>query len=341
MVHESSDRSISKHGSRVIVVGGSGFIGTRLCYRLKKEGSDFLILDKQQSPYYPENTGQADVRSLDGLLRAVPEGGIIINLAAEHKDNVRPISLYDEVNVGGAKSVCQVAREKHIDTIIFTSSVAVYGFAPVETGESGALSPFNDYGRTKMEAEALYKNWQAEDSRRRALVIVRPTVVFGERNRGNVYNLLKQIASGRFTMIGNGRNVKSMAYVENVAAFLQYSLTFPPGLHIYNYIDKPDFDMNTLIATVYQMLGMKGKPLRIPYAIGMFLGKALDLAALATGRSFAVSSIRVKKFCSNSMFDTSVASTGFTPPVSILEGLRRTIFYEFIEHHDEAVFYSE
>lgn len=73
-------------------------------------------------------------------------------------------------------------------------------------------------------------------------------MVFGEQNRGNVYNLLRQIASGKFIMIGSGQNRKSMAYVENVAAFIEHALGFGPGVHIYNYIDKPDFDMNTLVA---------------------------------------------------------------------------------------------
>lgn len=40
--------------------------------------------------------------------------------------------------------------------------------------------------------------------------IIRPTEIFGERNRGNVYNLLKQIAGGKFLMVGKGDNVKSM-----------------------------------------------------------------------------------------------------------------------------------
>ena len=129
--------------------------------------------------------------------------------------------------------------------LIFTSSVAVCGFAPADTDESGKSNYFNDYGRTKYLAEQVYKAWQAEDLEIRTLVIVRPTVIFGEGNRGNVYYLLQQIALGRFLMFGDGTNRKSMAYVENVIAFIEYSLSFKPGLHIYNYIDKSDFDMNT------------------------------------------------------------------------------------------------
>ncbi len=163
--------------------------------------------------------------------RTLKSGDVIISLAAEHRDDVTPKSLYYDVNVTGAENVCKVAEEKRINKIIFTSSVAVYGFALIGTDETGALNPFNEYGRTKMLAEEVYKKWQEKEHDKRTLVIIRPTVVFGEGNRGNVYNLLKQIASGRFVMVGNGKNVKSLAYVENVAAFIEYSLKF----HIAQY----------------------------------------------------------------------------------------------------------
>jgi nucleoside-diphosphate-sugar epimerase len=91
-----------------------------------------------------------------------------------------------------------------IPGIVFTSSVAVYGFAAPDTDEQGPLIPFNDYGRTKREAEEIYRDWLA-GGKQRMLTIVRPTVVFGPRNRGNVYNLLRQMASGRFAMGFRGK----------------------------------------------------------------------------------------------------------------------------------------
>jgi GlcNAc-P-P-Und epimerase len=327
----------------VAIIGGSGFIGTRLGKKLVDDGLNFRIVDKAPSPAFPGKATLADVRNLSALSGAVGKCRVIVNLAAEHRDDVRPRNLYDEVNVEGARNVCQVAREKGIQHIVFTSTVAVYGFAPVGTDESGAINPFNDYGRTKAEAEKIYKAWQAEDPERRTLVIVRPTVVFGERNRGNVYNLLHQISSGRFVMVGDGRNRKSMAYVENVAAFLEYSLGFGPGVHVYNYIDKPDFDMNTLVSTVRKILGNgNGVGPRVPYSAGYAAGKMFDLAARVSGRTFPISTIRVKKFCTNTVFNTSVAETGFMPTVSLAEALARTIRHEFLENHGSApLFYSE
>lgn len=304
---------------------------------------EVLIVDKAQSAYHPEIVQLADVRDRDALAQSVPYGSVIINLAAEHKDNVRPQSLYREVNVLGASNICSVAAEKGVRTIVFTSSVAVYGFAPVGTNESGVISPFNEYGRSKHEAEQVFRAWQAELPLVRSLVILRPTVVFGERNRGNVYNLFSQIWSRRFAMIGNGQNRKSMVYVENVAAFIEFSARFPAGVHVHNIVDKPDFTMNRLVSIVNRRLGRGGKTgLRLPYSIGYLIGKAFDGLSILTGRTFAISSIRVKKFCSDSMFGTSLGGTGFVPPVSLEKAIESTIKYEFLESHEkEEVFYTE
>lgn len=328
----------------IVALGGSGFIGTCLMRRLlERKQVSLRIVDRLPSKTFPELVSPADVRILEQLQDAISEDSVIINLAAEHHDDVSPRSLYDEVNIEGARNICLVAREKRIKKIIFTSSVAVYGFAKPGTGEDGAISPFNDYGRTKFEAEEIYKAWQAEDPRERSLTIIRPTVVFGEQNRGNVYNLLKQIASGRFIMVGDGKNRKSVAYVENVAAFIEHSLSFGPGVHLYNYVDKPDFSMNEFVSKVNHILGREDKiRFRLPFAIGYAVGKTFDFFAWITGKKFAISSIRVKKFCSNSVYSSAITNTGFIPPVSIEEALERTVRYEFLESNKgREVFYSE
>lgn len=310
--------------------------------RLSESEQSFQIVDKAQSGFFPDKVLIADVRKPLSLSFS-KEPSVFINLSAEHRDDVRPLSLYDEVNVGGARNVCDLARAKGVYKIIFTSSVAVYGFAPLGTSESGAIAPFNDYGRTKWEAEQVYKQWQAEDPQNRTLVIVRPTVVFGERNRGNVFNLLRQIASGKFVMIGDGLNRKSMAYVENVVAFLEYSLDFKPGVHIYNYIDKPDFTMNSLVAHVNKLLGRPAEiKFRLPFSIGLLIGSCFDLVAKTTGKKFPISAIRVKKFCANSVYESAIESTGFIPPVPLMKAIEKTVRFEFIEDHTtEQVFYSE
>lgn len=323
------------------IIGGSGFIGTRLTKRLTQQSNDKVrIIDKVVGKSFADITSIGDVRNVGQLQAVVSDQSIIINLAAEHRDDVRPLSLYDDVNVGGAKNICAVACEKNVRTIVFTSTVAIYGFARLGTDESGTIAPFNDYGRTKYEAEQIFKSWQAEAPTERTLVVIRPTVVFGEQNRGNVYNLLRQIATGKFVMVGNGQNRKSMAYVENLAAFIEYSLSFKPGLHIYNYIDKPDSSMNELVGSVKRVLGKTDKiGFRLPFVLGFAIGKCFDLVSAITGKRLAISSIRVKKFCANSVYNTAIDKTGFVPPVPLGQAIEQTIRHEFIEKHDDQPLY--
>ncbi len=328
----------------ITVIGGSGFIGTNLANKLNQAGKDFIIIDRVESRVWPEKTLQADIRYPDTFTHLISEGSVIVNLAAVHRDDVRPRSLYDENNVDGARHVCNAARVRNCKTIIFTSSVAVYGFAPPNTGEAGKINYFNDYGRTKWAAEKIYRSWYEEDPENRTLVVIRPTVVFGKQNRGNVYNLLEYIASGKFYMVGSGKNKKSMAYVENVAAFLDFAAdNFSPGYYLYNFVDKPDMDMETLVSRVRTELNISPKNnLRIPYAAGYAVGLFYDVLSLITGKTFPISSIRIKKFCATTQFDTSITETGFVPPFTIEEGLSRTLTYEFKEHHpDHEPFYTE
>ena len=326
------------------IIGGSGFIGTRLSNRFSKNKKKFNILDIVDSKFYKDKVIKTDVRDLKKLNIVLKGTDIIINLAAEHKDDVTPKSLYDEVNVLGAKNICKAARLNKINKIIFTSSVAVYGFAKPNTCEDGIFNPFNDYGRTKMEAEKVFSKWQLEDPKNRSLVIIRPTVVFGERNRGNVYNLLRQIANGKFLMIGNGKNLKSMAYVENVASFIEFSTTFDSGIHIFNYADKPDLDMNNLVKNVNEQMGRKNLvSFRIPYFFGLLGGYVIDLIAFLFRKKFPISAIRVKKFCSTTQFSSDkIHCTEFKPKISIDEAIKRTVKFEFINSpKNDQVFYSE
>ncbi|MFS1539638.1 MAG: NAD-dependent epimerase/dehydratase family protein [Candidatus Phlomobacter fragariae] len=311
------------------ILGGSGFIGTRLANQLTSQQIDFKIIDINKSLVHPDKWIFGDVTKAETLLAPLKDASIIINLAAQHQDNVRPISLYYEVNVEGAKNVCQVAEKLDIKHIIFTSSVAVYGFVAQETDEEGKFQPFDDYGKSKLAAEYVYDGWQAKDSQR-ILVTIRPTVVFGEHNRGNVYNLFKQIAAGCFLMIGSGNNQKSMAYVENVAAFLYFVTKLKAGRHIFNYVDKPDFTMNQLTDIICQALQKQKSNLRVPYSLGILAGYCFDLFAKISGKNFPISSIRVRKFCACTKFKSNtIAKTGFEPPVTLAKGIENNVQFEF------------
>ena len=312
---------------KIAVIGGSGFVGKYLSTLLDKYSIDYDIFDLNQKDTKPiKYLDVTDITTLNSI-----EGyDLIINLAAEHKDNIEPKTRYDEVNVEGARNVCIAAERFNIKHIIFTSSVAVYGFVDENTDEKGDINYFNDYGRTKFQAENVYRDWFSKKSQEKNLTIIRPTVIFGKENRGNVYNLMKQIASKRFLMIGDGKNMKSMAYVENVAEFLLYALNFKEGYHLYNYVDKPDLNMNELVRIIRKKLFKKNSAgIRIPSFLGYLVGIISDFVLGVFKIDSPISRIRIKKFISSTQFDTSLKETGFIPQKNLTEALNETLSYEF------------
>ena len=324
------------------IIGGSGFVGTKLSKRLAKMRRGFRILDLNISAAFPDKSVNFDIRNSVELKESI-ESSTVVNLAAVHRDNVIDPEEYYSTNVDGAHALCRVCEEKGINKIVFASSVAVYGFAPPGTGEHGDIDPFNEYGRTKALAECVYRKWRENDPENRSLIIVRPTVVFGEGNRGNVYNLLNQINSGAFAMIGDGKNKKSMAYVENLSAFLVKCIESDEKYAVYNYVDTPDFTMNELVSLVRGKL--RGKPtvgIRIPKFIGLMAGYTADILA-KLGIKLPISSIRVKKFCASSEFSSAKNELdGFEAPFSLQEGLDRTLEAEFINPDpNRQIFYTE
>jgi len=330
---------------KVVMIGASGFVGTRLLDLLGEEPQkyDCKNVDLLPSHFFNELTVIGDVREQAQMDREIQGADVVVLLAAQHRDDVSPVSLYYDTNVGGMKVTLKAMENNGVKRLIFFSSVAVYGLNKQNPDESHPADPFNHYGKSKWQAEQVLQEWHKTHSDWN-IDIIRPTVIFGERNRGNVYNLLKQISSGKFLMVGRGENKKSMAYVGNIVAFVKYMIdNVTEGYNVFNYIDKPDTNMNQLVAHVSDVLGKHIPATHFPYWMGMAGGYCFDLLAKITGKKLTISSVRVKKFCATTEFDaTKVHSCGFKPPYTLKEGLARTLEFEFVHPRtDDITFKSE
>ena len=330
----------SKKLNKILIVGGSGFVGSALISELNLE--TVMNLDKNNSPFYGEVTKLGNILNISDI-KIDKQIKTLVLLAAEHRDDVSPTSLYYDVNVQGTKNVLQAMDNAGVKNIIFTSSVAIYGLNKNNPDEIHPVDPFNHYGKSKWQAELAIKEWYDNDPKGKSITIIRPTVIFGERNRGNVYNLLKQISSGKFMMIGKGQNKKSMAYVGNIVALIKDRLEKQEeGLHIFNYADKPDFSMSELVLVIQSKMKISIPKLRIPYFLGMLVGYMFDGFSFITRKKLSISSVRIKKFCATTQFNSSKVHLTFKSPYSLKQGLDKTLEHEFInEKKDDVLFFSE
>lgn len=324
-----------------LVIGGSGFVGSFLIKNLNSDTT--LNFDKNPSPFFQDITTIGNILDKENLDKILKDVESVILLAAEHRDDVSPTSLYYDVNVKGTQNVLEAMDNNNVKKLIFTSSVAVYGLNKKNPNEDHKIDPFNHYGKSKWQAEEVIKKWYDSNPNQKSVSIIRPTVIFGERNRGNVYNLLSQISSGKFLMIGRGVNKKSMAYVGNVVAFIKDRLNVSePGYVVFNYADKPDYNMNELVFIIQQKVGSNMPKFKIPFWFGMLCGFCFDFFSKITGKKLTISSVRVKKFCATTQFNASKVHNIFDAPYNLKEGLDKTLEHEFINpKKDDILFYSE
>lgn len=312
----------------ILVIGGSGFIGTILCRALIQKKIKFIILDKKLKEEFRDFTVIHDIKNSFNNIK-IHNIQIIINLAAEHKDDVYPKNLYYETNTYGSKNICDFAFKNKIKHQIFISSVAVYGISNEIISITNKLDPLTEYGKSKLLAEEIYCDWYKKDVNNK-LLIVRPTAVFGEGNRGNIYKLFKLIANNKFIMIGNGNNVKSIAYVENLVEFLIHVIDLDK-IHIFNYVDEPNMNMNELVHTIRKIMNIENRFLfKIPFSVAYILAILFNIFSIVFKKiDIGINTKRLSKFCSNSIFLNNHENLDFKPKYTLRDALIKTIFSEF------------
>lgn len=321
----------------ILVTGDSGFIGSYLTRALLRDGHTIFGVDtdprKKYDVRYPYSTG--DILD-DNVLAGVPESAdCIIHLAAAHKDFGISKDEYYRVNVDGTRSLLRFAEKRNIKKFIFFSTVAVYGDHQPST-EMTEPHPVNHYGGSKLAAEKVLREWAESDSSR-SVTIIRPTVVFGPLNVANIFKLIKQVCDGKFYWVGDGRNVKSVAYVENVAdatCFVAQRMT--PGLSLFNYSDEPHMETRDLVALISKLSGKKVSRFHFPLSVALAAVKIIDVAGAVSGIDFPITSARLRKFNTSTEHRShKIRESGFVPSHTIEDGLRKNIQW-YLEYSKSA-----
>ena len=313
----------------VFVSGGAGFLGSEICEKLTDERILHTFYDRESPRFKSEYTDyiQGDIRDLEKLTLALKQHHIIIHLAAEWNDVGVPDHEYITTNIDGTKNIADAAKSNNIESIIFASSTSVYEFEDDNYNayreNDVARDPSSIYGKTKIAGEDILRNWQSK-SKSRNLIIVRPSVIYGPHNQGNVYNLIKQIKSNFFIMPRKYDVVKSIAYVENVASFFIYILRKETSDMIYNYCDNPSLKTYELVQKINLFLNKKATLINVDPKMLIRISSFLDCFPGKIKNKFG--SLKVRKFLRPTHLSNVLAfNTGFNQPISTEEGLKKTV----------------
>ena len=313
-----------------MIFGGTGFIGVFFARFLLDQGVvdkvylfDSETMDRKTSLFRRSLVASSsqlevvtgDVRQHIDWTPAEPVE-LIANFAAVHREPGHEDFEYYETNLLGAENVCAWAEKVGFERIIFTSSISPYGPSEEVKDERSLPVPATAYGGSKLAAEKIHQIWQARDDVKRRLVIVRPGVVFGPGEGGNVSRLIKAVLHRYFFYMGNRSTRKAGVYVKELCNAMWWVLQQQEarGEHVslFNMSMNPGPSIEEYVTAVCSVAGVKRTVPGVPYPLLLTAAYAIDAVAKPLGIKHPFSPVRIRKLVrSNNVLPTYLAENGY------------------------------
>ncbi|MEA4862223.1 MAG: NAD(P)-dependent oxidoreductase [Victivallaceae bacterium] len=237
--------------------------------------------------------------SYDLVIHAAGKAHVLPRTAAERQ------SFYD-VNVTGTQNLLRALEPVPPRSIVFISSVAVYGAQFGERiSESAPLNAVDPYGKSKIMAEEAIRSW--EFSRPVSRGIVRLPLIAGPNAPGNLGSMLGAMKSGRFFNIGDGRCRRSVISVYDIAPFIEV-LSEKGG--IYNLTDTADISFRELYSGIRQIVSVPYRP-NLPRFIAYPLALVGEFGQIVLRRTLPFNLRRYRQMTMSLTFDGTHANNDF------------------------------
>jgi len=321
---------------KAFVTGATGFLGSALVDSLVRDGHACRGLiapgaSAESAPISASETTRAvelvegDVQDAARLRTAMDGCDVLFHLAGIVGSTPASRAEYFDVNVTGTQRVMETAMAAGVERVVHCSSTGIYGLpAHVPAGEDCPPAPCNAYQASKLEGERIVR--RLVERRGLPAVVVRPTACYGPAS-GALDRLAAGIASGRFVMIGSGRNRHQITYVDDIVAGLRLcgERANIEG-QCFNIGSDEVTTLAEFLAVVADAVGADLPKRRLPAAPFVVtawlyrttLGRAALRPGVVDGWDF---------FTAERVFDVSRAKgmLGFEPCVRIEDGIPRTL----------------
>ena len=312
-------------GKRAVVFGGAGFIGCHLLQRLLAEGRyDKLYSVDIAEPRFSDPRIEyikGDVREPIHP-RLCGHGPFdIFNFAAVHTTPGHEDWEYYWTNVRGATNVCKFATDVGADYVLFTSTMMVYGPTEAPKDEDAVLEPVNAYGRSKILAEGIHRQWQSERPDVRRLTIVRPGVIYGLAEHGNFTRLARALKGRRFVYPARTDTIKACGYIEDLVSSMLQMKERNDGVVLYNFCHPQRYTSGDICAAFSQVAGYPAPRIVVPiWLLGL---AAFGFEVLSGfGLKNDINRARIRKlYQSTNMIPRRLEDAGFRYSYDLVGGL--------------------
>lgn len=321
----------------IVIFGGSGFIGAHFSVHfLDNNLADKIVLADVAAPIYENLPAKVKQYADSGKIQFVKVDvrqpiadqwpadlnsqntvDLVVNLAAVHREPGHQRHEYFDTNLPGATNVCAWAAKVNCNYIVFTSSIAVYGTEKVgPKTEATAPEPNSPYGESKLAAEKIHQEWvQAQADRK--LMIVRPGVIFGTGEGGNITRMIKGIRKGYFVYLGNQNIIKSGGYVKELVRAMAWMMQRQAQNHtkqvLFNFTMNPAATMAEYGSGILKALGMHKHIWNIPYGLLLPIATIVGGIAKLFKIDQPINAARVKKLLrENNIVAQELVDAGYT-----------------------------
>jgi nucleoside-diphosphate-sugar epimerase len=317
----------------VLLSGATGFIGTALLRRLLLAGSQVRATFHRAPGAVAAGVQWWPLESIDSAAawRELVSGcDTVVHLAAlVHQTGAARAGRWSEfqrINVAGTRALAEACAAAAVQRLVFVSSVAaVCARSDVVVTERTPARPEDDYGRSKLESERALQSVLLETAV--DWCIVRPPLVYGPGNPGNISRLMKLIASGLPLPFGAIHNRRSFIFVDNLADALQAAVCHPTSIRdTFLLNDGSDFSTPELVRALATATGGTAHLLSLSPRTLRLLGRVGDLLERALGVSTGIDSYSIERLLGSLPVSGAHFRQVFswTPPVDVSAALALT-----------------
>ncbi len=315
---------------RALVTGATGLVGSHLVEKLHARGDRVRVLvrPRSQAAFLKEQGVEifyGDLSDLASLKRAALGIEIVYHCAARPPLGGTLKEFYRD-NVEGTERLLQAALAAEIERFVHVSTVDVYGYDHYDAAdESTPLRADGLYSWSKIEAERVVMRYY--ERHRLPVVILRPCLIYGERDRHLMPTVLQLLSLRRPPLICGGQVLLDLVYAGDVAEALCLAAAKPEAIgQAYNITDGTRRTLYEIIDALAGLLGRSPQYLSVPYSLAY--GMAVLVSGLNSWLKLPASPILrwevIKAMGHHRHFDISKAARelGYRPQMPLERGLK-------------------